>query len=119
MQTNNYDYYEEVYSDITVYIEENIDVNGFESREALEKYIIDEILDSDVTGSANTSYTLNRYIAEEYLCHNLYLLSEVLEECGIDGNMALSSGAEYCDVLIRCYLVPPLVSKVLDDMNIK
>lgn len=119
MQTKNYDYYEEVYSDITVYIEENIDVNGFESREALEQHIIDEILDSDVTGNASASYTFDCYLAEEYLCHNLDLLSEVLEECGIDGNMALSSGAEYCDVLIRCYLVPSLVSKVLDDMNIK
>ena len=81
-------------------------------------------LADSVTGNASGSYYCNKYKAEEALAHNLNLLKEALNEFGylddIDcTNMALRGmhnyGAEWCDVIIRCYVLGQIDLKGLGD----
>ena len=108
-----YDYLENVKEDVKTAILDNCTKeeikNAFKSLEArdelYEKLYDDLWVDDSVTGNASGSYTFNTYQAEENLCHNWDLLVEALEEFGESESDALSRGAEYCDVTIRCYLL--------------
>lgn len=62
------------------------------------------------------SYTFNRYQAEEYICHNLDLLAEALEEFG-GGADVLKDGAEAADVTIRCYLLGQAIAEALEEIE--
>jgi hypothetical protein len=118
-----YDYKEAVKNDVIDYI------NDHYTREEIKENImyhvkdrfIEELHDDmwtadSVTGNASGSYTFNTYKAEEYLCHNMELLKEALEEfgCGID---YLEKGAEACDVTIRCYLLYSAISEALEEIE--
>lgn len=70
-----------------------------------------------VTGNASGSYTFNAYQAEENICHNLDLLGEALEDFGSDMDV-LKSGAEACDVTIRCYLLRGCIEEVVDEYEV-
>lgn len=70
----------------------------------------------DVTGNASGSYTFSTWQAEEYLCHNLDLLEEVLREFGYDGDYLLAQGVEVADVMIRCYLLSQVIADVLEEI---
>lgn len=112
-----YNYNEAVKNDVINYIEENVNLNDYESREALEKQLNDDLFGCDsVTGNGSGSYTLNRWEAEENICHNLELLAEACDE--FVGNLGelIERGAEACDVIIRCYLLSGAISEVLDDI---
>ena len=112
--SETYDYEQAVKDDILEYVKDNIDFKDYDSFDDLEEYLNDEVINEDsITGNGSGSYTFNTYRAEEYLCHNLDLLSDVLEEFGMDGNVLLQKGAEYCDVSIRCYLYPQCLGEVL------
>ncbi len=112
-----YDYHESIKDDIKNYIEENIILEDFFDRRELENYLNEVLWTADeVTGNASGSYTFNSYKAEEYLCHNWDLLSEAFTEFGDNSTSALEKGAEYCDVTVRCYLLPYAISKVLDEI---
>lgn len=99
----DYNYFEAMKDDIFEYLEETNERNFDILYEQL-------LLEDSVTGNASGSYTFNIYKAEENLCHNLDLLSEALEEFGVDLSEALKRGAEYCDVTIRCYLLPAVLT---------
>lgn len=101
-----YNYYEEVKSDLKTFIKDNYDLNDFEDIEETYEKIYDGAWVSDsVTGNASGSYFCNTWKAEEALCHNLDLLSEAFEAFCEDDADVLKTGAESCDVTIRCYLL--------------
>lgn len=114
-----YDYLEAVIEDV-----KNVVVNDYnykeeltEDRDNFEERLHDDLWTNDsVTGNGSGSYTFSTWKAEEYLCHNWYLLSEALNEFGCDLSY-LEKGAEACDVTIRCYLLGQAISKVLDDLE--
>ena len=120
-----YDYLENEIEDVKRAIEErytqeeigealSISINR---RDFAEKLYDELWIDDSVTGNASGSYTFSTYEAEENLCHNLDLLVEALEEFGESESDALSRGAEYCDVTIRCYLLGEAIDVVLDELE--
>ena len=120
-----YDYLENVKEDVKTAILDNCTKeeikNAFKSLEArdeLYEKLYDNLwVDDSVTGNASGSYTCNAYQAEEYLCHNWDLLVEALEEFGESESDALSRGAEFCDVTIRCYLLGSAIKEALDELE--
>lgn len=72
-----YNYLENVTNDAKQAILENIDNWDFANRDELEEKANDNLwADDSVTGNASGSYTFSIWQAEEYLCHNLDLLTE-------------------------------------------
>ena len=116
-----YDYLQNMTNDIIDYIRENYTDEEIraelEERNDWEEKLNDDLWTEDsVTGNASGSYTFSTYKAEEYICHNLDLLAEALDEFGDDRN-ALKQGAEWCDVIIRCYLLGQAISNALDTLE--
>lgn len=110
-----YDYRAAVKEDIREYLEESgvgyVAPDG-DKRQELE----DEMMLSDsVTGNGSGSYTLNTWVAEENLCHNMDLLEEAFEELG--DRQAKLFAPEENDVMIRCYLLNSCLTEVLKDWN--
>lgn len=52
-------------------------------------------------------------LAEEYLCHNLGLVSEACREFGGEPDL---DNPEACDVTIRCYLLYGCLTEVLEEI---
>lgn len=112
-----YNYLAAVTADVLNYINENNLTVNADNREEIEQQLNDELFTVDsVTGNASGSYTFNTWQAEENLCHNLDLLAEAVEEFGGDMDV-LKSGAEACDVTIRCYLLPQAIAAALDEVE--
>lgn len=115
--TTDYNYMEAMTEDIRNYINNEITLSDFSDRDGLEEHLNETLWTEDsVTGNASGSYTFNTYQAEEYICHNLNLLVDAMENFGCEVN-ALEKGAEWCDVTIRCYLLGQAIAEVLDDME--
>lgn len=115
-----YDYREAVKEDVLEWIKDNESIlqEYADDREGLEEYLNDTLWTEDsVTGNGSGSYTFSTYKAEEYICHNLDLLGEALEEFGEDGDV-LKRGAEWCDVTIRCYLLGGAIAEALEELGL-
>ena len=109
-----YDYKENIKNDIKSYIVDNdIDVNSddFNQYELYDNLFFED----SVTGNASGSYTFNTWESEEYICHNLDLLKDAFDEFGCDIDRIFD--AEYCDVLIRCYLLDSCLSEVIEELK--
>ena len=117
-----YDYRQAVRDDILDYIKEHdIQVTG-KNREEVQGFLYDTLFVEDsVTGNASGSYTFNTWKAEEYLCHNLDLLAEAIDELGADAGTYKDciESAETADVTIRCYLLTECLSSVLDELEVE
>lgn len=116
----NYDYFEAVCNDVREEIAESWADRfaDFETLDELREALNDELWVCDhVTGNASGSYTFSQWEAEEYLTHNLDLLEEACAEFGADIGEEIKKGAESADVLIRCYLLPAAIDKVLTDFE--
>lgn len=116
-----YNYLKAVKEDVRIYIGEHYSereqAEKLLDRESWEEELNDALwIEDSVTGNASGSYTFNSYKAEEYICHNLHLLSEALTEFCCDGDV-LKNGAEWCDVTIRCYLLSRAILEELDNME--
>lgn len=113
----NYDYREAVRDDVRQYIENNnIKPDYRQDRYQFEDDLNDDLwVEDSVTGNASGSYTFSTYQAEEYLCHNLDLLGEALQELGCSASYLTEEGAEACDVTIRCYLLREAIHDVVDE----
>ena len=114
-----YNYRIEMKQDIRNYIDWNVNIEDFSSREEMEEKLYDEMfIADDVTGNASGSYTFNSYKADEYVCHNLDLAAEAYAEFGYD-QMPVEdlSNTERIDVTIRCYLLGQLLAEVLEEME--
>ena len=109
-----YDYKENIKNDIKSYIVDNdIDVNSddFDQNELYDNLFCED----SVTGNASGSYTFNTWESDEYICHNLDLLKDAFDEFGCDIDRIFD--AEYCDVLIRCYLLDSCLSEVIEELK--
>ena len=112
-----YDYRQQVKSDILDYIKNNIDFKDFNDLDELEEYLNDRLWDNDsVTGNGSGSYYCNAWAAEEAICHNLDLLGEALDAFGGSCDI-LKDGAESADVTIRCYLLNECIAEALKEIE--
>lgn len=118
----DYDYREAMRNDINNAIDEKENWIGKTINEAYEDVdeafdqLYDDMwVDDSVTGNASGSYTFNTYKAEEYICHNLDLLEQAMNEFGCEDVNAIEKGAEWCDVTIRCYLLGEVLTEVLEE----
>lgn len=114
-----YNYREVMYDDIKEAIDNYYDLENIKkmSREKAEDKLYNAFWTEDsVTGNGSGSYFFNRAEAEEAICHNLDLLGEAIRDFGCDVDV-LKSGAEACDVTIRCYLLGQVLSEVLDELE--
>lgn len=115
-------YLDMIENDVREWINSDIDLDEYKgNRDGLEEKLNDELFNEDsVTGNAIGSYYCNSYKAEEDLAHHWDLLAEALEEFGYDDLPApkmLDKGAEWCDVIIRCYLLGEAIRNVLDELE--
>ena len=116
-----YDYFKAMREDVLNYIWDNFTndeiADNLENADEWGERLHDEMWIADsVTGNASGSYTFSTWKAEEYICHNLDLLADAVEEFG--GNIdVLQSGAEACDVTIRCHLLGSVLADVLEDLK--
>lgn len=119
---DKYDYRQAVRDDILDYIKEHDIKVTDNNREYVEGFLYDTLFVEDsVTGNASGSYTFNTWKAEEYLCHNLDLLAEAIDELGADAGTYKDciESAETADVVIRCYLLTECLSSVLDELEVE
>lgn len=113
-----YDYSKAVSEDIREYLKNHDIIVTTANRSELEDILRNDLMQEDsVTGNASGSYTFNYWRAEENICHNLDLLQDAADEYGCDLGEWIKGGAETCDVVIRCYLVPSCLSEVLDEVE--
>lgn len=113
----DYDYKSHVKADAISYIEEmydfgTIDLEDLTTDDGREK-ISDLCWNSDqVTGNASGSYTFSTYEAECYICHNLNLYAEALDEFGVEPKD--EHAPESIDVAIRCYVLDQILDKAIE-----
>lgn len=119
----NYDYYKEVQWSVEDYIKENYTREQVkqalkENRFEFEEKLNDELWAADsVTGNGSGSFTFSTYEAEENLAHNWDLFGYACADFGTDEGEAVRHGAEWCDVMLRCYVLGSAISSALDGME--
>ena len=83
-------------------------------RNFIEEQLNDMLWNDDtVTGNETGSYFCNTDRAAEAIAFNWDLLKEALDEFGYEN---IKNGANCCDVLIRCYILPQAIAEVLDEI---
>lgn len=119
--TTTYNYLEAMKQDVKEYIEENINVTDYETKEDLEEYLNDTLwIEDSVTGNASGSYTFNRATAKKYIDENKDLVNDMMEEFDCKNKVAnwwIEDNYEAIDVSIRCYLLGQAISEVLDEIE--
>lgn len=119
--TTTYNYLEAMKQDIKEYIEENINVTDYETKEDLEEYLNDTLWTEDsVTGNASGSYTFNRATAKKYVDENKDLVNDMMEEFDCKDKVAnwwIENNYEAIDVSIRCYFLEQAISEVLEKIE--
>ena len=113
-----YDYYKEVKDAVEeaatkeyiLEMLEPIDLDEYEEK-------LNDILwiDDSVTGNASGSYFFNKYEAEEALAYNIELAAEALQEFGYNNVDILEKGAEWVDVIVRCYILSSCIAEYIDE----
>lgn len=112
--------------DIREYINENYTKEEIkthlEDKDDFFNILFDDLWVCDsVTGNASGSYTFNRYNAKWYVEDNMELLNQAIEHFCIDAKTVcekfLEENWEYFDVTIRCYLLCPMLSNVIDKLE--
>ena len=112
-----YNYYEEVLKAVEEAAEDSY------TPEMLEPVDLDDYseklndalwIDDSVTGNASGSYFFNSYEAEEALAGNWKLAAEAMEEFGLDKINAVEKGAEWVDVMVRCYLLGQCIADYIE-----
>lgn len=110
-----YNYMEVLKLDIKNYLEEEKITVTSGNRMELESQLFDDLWTNDsVTGNGSGSYFCNAWKAGEALLGNWDLLQDALECFDITDN-PIKKGEEWCDVMIRCYLLTSAISYVLDE----
>lgn len=115
-----YSYPQHVKEDIKEFIEKRLDSGTFGLLVQGDEDTIEDVEDllftqDEITGNGSGSYTFNTLKAEENLTGNWDLLKEAKEELDPQVDI-IDKGAEYADVLIRCYLLDWCFRKALDDI---
>lgn len=119
--TTTYNYLEAMKQDIKEYIEENINVTDYETKEDLEEYLNDTLWTEDsVTGNASGSYTFNRATAKKYVDENKDLVNDMMKEFDCKDkvtNWWTEDNYEAIDVSVRCYFLGQAISEVLEKIE--
>lgn len=115
-----YSYPQHVKEDIKEFIEKRLDSGTFGMLVQGDEDTIEDVEDllftqDEITGNGSGSYTFNTLEAEENLTGNWDLLREAKEELDPQVDI-IDKGPEYCDVLIRCYLLDWCFRKALADI---
>lgn len=115
-----YSYPSHVKQDIKTFIEKRLDSGTFGLLVQGDEDTIQDVEDlmfdqDDVTGNGSGSYTFNTFKAEQNLMGNWDLLREAKEELQPNVDL-IKKGPEFCDVLIRCYLLDWCFNKALNDI---
>ena len=111
-----YNYLEQIKKDVKNFIEENKNYLP-DNREEIEEQLNDELWnDDDITGNETGSYFCNTDRAAEAIAFNWDLLADALEYFGYENINPIKKGVEWCDVLIRCYLLPQAISEVIEEI---
>ena len=118
----NYNYLENIKSDVKEYIDNEINLKDFSDREELEEKLNEDLWTCDsVTGNASGSYFCNSYKSMECVLDNMDLLEDMCKEFGVDndtiGKKFLACEWEWMDVSIRCYLLGQVIGEVLDEVE--
>ena len=110
-----YNYKTALYNDMLNYIEDNVNLADYDSKE--EAYdALDEMMWAEdyVTGNGPHGYTDEEQCGK-YVGDNLKLAFEALREfCVKLRDIPDTSPAKYMDATIRCYLFHGVLDKVLD-----
>lgn len=115
-----YSYPSHVKNDIKEFIEKRLDSGTFGMLVQGDKDTIQDVQDlmfdqDDVTGNGSGSYTFDTFKAEQNLMGNWDLLREAKEELQPNVDL-IDKGPEYCDVMIRCYLLDWCFNKALNEI---
>ena len=109
-----YNYLEQIKEDVRNFIEENNITVTVDNREEIEEQLNDMLWNDDtITGNETGSYFCNTDRAAEAIAYNWDLLAEALDAFGYEN---IKNGANCCDVLIRCYLLPQAISEVIEEI---
>lgn len=115
-----YDYYTAMYDDIDDYVKDN-NINLSEYGDDIDSIIEkleEELWEEDsITGNGNFGYDTN-FNCEEYLCHNLDLLFEAINDFDFDTNyhhLDKENLPKTLDSLIRCYILSSTVYAYVKD----
>ncbi|WP_431815424.1 hypothetical protein [Limosilactobacillus portuensis] len=116
-----YSYPQHVKEDIKEYINDELDTGTFGLLVQGDEDTIEDIRDTlfnedSVTGNMSGSYTMSTRKAEENLVGNWDLLEEAINEFDLHVN-PIKKGAEWCDSLIRCYLLDWCFSEALKEIT--
>lgn len=115
-----YSYPEHIKKNVKEFIEKRLDSGTFGMLIQGDEDTIQDVEDlmfnqDEITGNGSGSYTFNTLKAEQNLTGNWDLLKEAKD--GLDPNTDLiNKGPEFCDVLIRCYLLGWCFRKTLEDI---
>lgn len=113
-----YNYYETVKKDVKEYIKENKDNYLCNNIEELEcKLYTDMWYEDSITGRASESYFCDRYMAQECINGNWPLLKKALENYCYESIEFLEKGEEWCDVIIRCYVLNIVLDEIIEEMR--
>ena len=112
-----YNYLERIKKDVRNFIEENNITVTVDNRKEIEEQLNDMLWnDDDITGNETGSYFRNAGIAADTLAFNWALLDEALDAFGYENINPIKKGVEWCDVLIRCYLLPQAIAEVIEEI---
>lgn len=116
-----YNYNKAMKSDILDYIHDNAsDLRAVcDDWDDLDECLNDRLLLEDtVTGNGSGSYTFNSAAALWYVGDNIDLLREAAEAFDIVAEIGEHVGDwEWCDVIIRCHLLPQVIAEVLEALR--
>lgn len=115
-----YNYKESMKNDIMEYMADNEYFLSGYTRDELEEKLNDDLWTEDrVTGNGSGSYTFNREEAKKCVQEDgLDYLREAVKEFSSEHDILdrfLDGDYEYLDVTIRCYLLPQVISEVMDE----
>ena len=113
-----YDYREAIKSEMIDFLNcesKYGELGPYDSPDEMYGNLYERMMDCDsITGNESGQYCSSEWEAEECLCHNMDLLKDAFDCYGYSTDY-LEKGAQWCDVIVRCYLVGEVLSEVLSD----
>jgi len=116
-----YDYRSAEVEDIKSVIDD-YDYYGCSSIDEAKEWLNDQLWVNDsVTGNGSGSYTFSRARAEECLIGNMHLLVDAMEDygCVLEDYKHALTDPEWCDVVIRCYLLGECIEAAFRDPAVR
>ena len=115
-----YNYRKALENDIKCYLEQEYTEEALQAElqadfeEIFDKLYGDLWSYDGVTGNGSGSYFFSHWEAEEALCHNFDIVSDMLAEFGLSTSGLCD--AEGVDVAVRCFLLYDVLRSVLESL---